>query len=113
MITERGVPISDAYIGLLRNGKRDNPTYTHLKGLAEFFGVNVSYFFDDAVAAKIDSELEFVAALRDHEIVQIALRSRDLTPESRRAVLNIIEQIRQLQGLPPAPGRTDLDQQAP
>ncbi|MEU6715812.1 helix-turn-helix domain-containing protein [Nonomuraea sp. NPDC046802] len=94
--------ITDAYIGLLRSGKRDNPTYNHLKGLAEFFGVSVNYFFDDEVAAKIDAELELVTAMRDNDVQQIALRSKDLTPQNRSAILTIIDQIRQMQGLPPA-----------
>ncbi|WP_235029907.1 helix-turn-helix domain-containing protein [Nonomuraea solani] len=94
--------ITDAYIGLLRSGKRSNPTYNHLKGLAEFFGVSVNYFFDDEVAAKIDAELELVVAMRDNDVMQIALRSKDLTPQNRSAILTIIDQIRQMQGLPPA-----------
>ncbi|MFI0418679.1 hypothetical protein [Spongiactinospora sp. 9N601] len=38
----------------------------------------------------------------DNDVFQIALRSRDLTPENRGAILTIIEQIRQMQGLPSA-----------
>ncbi|MEV0386490.1 helix-turn-helix domain-containing protein [Nonomuraea sp. NPDC050643] len=101
-ISATGGSITDAYIGLLRSGKRSNPTYNHLKGLAEFFGVSVNYFFDDEVAAKIDSELELVVAMRDNDVMQIALRSKDLTPQNRSAILTIIDQIRQMQGLPPA-----------
>ncbi|MFC4011360.1 XRE family transcriptional regulator [Nonomuraea purpurea] len=101
-ISANGGSITDAYIGLLRSGKRGNPTYNHLKGLAEFFGVSVNYFFDDEVAAKIDAELELVTAMRDNDVQQIALRSKDLTPQNRSAILTIIDQIRQMQGLPPA-----------
>ncbi|GAA5051454.1 transcriptional regulator with XRE-family HTH domain [Thermocatellispora tengchongensis] len=101
-IVAMGGSITDAYIGLLRSGKRSNPTYNHLKGLAEFFGVSVNYFFDDEIAAKIDSELELVVAMRDNDVLQIALRSKDLTPQNRSAILTIIDQIRQMQGLPPA-----------
>jgi transcriptional regulator with XRE-family HTH domain len=100
-IGAQGGSITDAYIGLLRSGKRSNPTYNHLKGLAEFFGISVNYFFDDEVAAKIDSELELVVAVRDNDVLQIALRSKDLTPQNRQAILTIIDQIRQMQGLPP------------
>jgi transcriptional regulator with XRE-family HTH domain len=106
-ITAEGESITDAYIGLLRQGKRNNPTYNHLKGLAQFFGVNVDYFFDDAIATKIDSELELLVAIRDSDVMQIALRSRDLTPQNRNAILTIIDQVRQLQGLPSDPDGTD------
>ena len=98
-ISQRGESISDAYIGMLRSGKRDNPTYSHLKGLADFFGVSVDYFFNDDIAKRIDADLELVAALRDNDVLKIALRSRELTAKSRRAVLNIIEQVRQIEGL--------------
>ncbi|WP_327586856.1 helix-turn-helix domain-containing protein [Nonomuraea sp. NBC_00507] len=101
-ISAKAESITDAYIGLLRSGKRANPTYHHLKGLAEFFGVSVNYFFDDEIAAKIDAELELVVAMRDNDVLQIALRSKDLTPKNRGAILTIIDQIRQMQGLPPA-----------
>ncbi len=100
-ISARSESITDAYIGLLRSGKRANPTYNHLKGLAEFFVVGVNYFFDDEAAAKIDAELELVVAIRDSDVLQIALRSKDLTPQNRTAILTIIDQIRQMQGLPP------------
>src|SRR2546423_11599508 len=65
-IQEQGGPtISGTYIWLLRKGQRDNPTKKHLEALAGFFGVPVSYFFDDEITSQLAAQLNLLAALRD------------------------------------------------
>ena len=99
-IEERGGPtISAAYIWQLRKGVRDNPTKRHLEALAEFFGVPPSYFFDEEAAHRVDAELELLAALRDHDVRQVALRASGLSSGSLAAIAAMIEQARQLEGL--------------
>jgi transcriptional regulator with XRE-family HTH domain len=99
-IEERGGPtISAAYIWQLRKGVRDNPTKRHLEALAEFFGVPPSYFFDEQAAHRVDAELELLAALRDHDVRQVALRASGLSSGSLAAIAAMIEQARQLEGL--------------
>jgi len=99
----RGGPtISATYLWQLRKGLRDNPTKRHLEALADFFGVPPAYFFDDAVTARIDAELGLLAALRDASVRQIALRAAGLSPESLGAIAEMVERVRQLEGLPDA-----------
>ncbi len=95
-----GPTISATYVWQLRKGIRDNPTKKHLEALAEFFGVSPSYFFDDEAAERIDAELDLLTAFRDATVRQIALRSVGLSTESLKTIANMVERVRQLEGLP-------------
>ncbi|MEP6462957.1 MAG: XRE family transcriptional regulator [Frankiaceae bacterium] len=101
-VTARGAPAtSENYIYLLRVGRRDNPGKKLLEALADFFGVDVSYFYSSSsTSQKADAELELIAALRDSSIRQLALRSVDLSKGNLRHLIGIVEQIRGLEGLP-------------
>jgi transcriptional regulator with XRE-family HTH domain len=102
-IRRRGGPtVSATYVWQLRKGLRDNPTKKHLEALADFFGVAPSYFFDDGAAARIDRELQLLAALRDAGVRRLALRARGLSPESLTTIASMIERVRQLEGVPEA-----------
>ncbi|GGM61091.1 XRE family transcriptional regulator [Longimycelium tulufanense] len=93
-IKARGGPtISAAYLWQLRKGLRDNPTKNHLEALAGFFGVPVAYFFDDEQARIVDEEIEFLQAMRDAEVRDVALRTMRLSPEARRSVAAIIAEL--------------------
>lgn len=99
-IRARGGPtVSATYIWQLRKGLRDNPTKKHLEALAGFFGVKPSYFFDEEEAERIDAELELLAALRDARVRHVALRASGLSPESLRAIAEMIGRVRELEGL--------------
>jgi ESX-1-secreted protein regulator len=98
-ISARGeVKISQSYIWQLRKSKKDNPTYKHLQALAGFFGVPVSYFFDDAVTDRVDQQLEKLRSeqVRLNEIagtsdVQLmAMRAGELSPQRRRLVMDLL-----------------------
>jgi transcriptional regulator with XRE-family HTH domain len=103
-IRARGGPtVSATYLWQLRRGLRDNPTKKHLEALAGFFGVSPAYFFDDAAADRIEEELGMLAALRDASVRQIALRATGLSSESLGAITEMIEHVRQLEGLPDPP----------
>jgi transcriptional regulator with XRE-family HTH domain len=106
-IRARGGPtISATYIWQLRKGLRDNPTKRHLEALAGFFGVPPAYFFDDEATARIDAELKLLAALRDNSVRQIALRASGLSPKSLDAIADMVDRVRELEGLP-QPGVTE------
>jgi transcriptional regulator with XRE-family HTH domain len=98
--TRGGPPISAAYLSLLRRGKRDNPTKEHIAALADFFGVSVTYFFDEPTAARFDAELDLLVSLRDPLVRRISVAARGLSPESLEAVLTIVEQARRVERLP-------------
>jgi transcriptional regulator with XRE-family HTH domain len=100
-IREKGGPtISATYLWQLRKGVRDNPTKRHLEALAGFFGVPPAYFFDDDQASRIDAELALLSAMRDAPVRQIALRANGLSAESLGAIAEMIDRVRQLEGLP-------------
>ena len=109
-----GPTISGTYVWQLRKGIRDNPTKKHLEALALFFGVEPSYFFDEAASAQIAAELELLAAMRDAEIRSVALRSAGLSPDSLGAIRGMIEHARRLEGLPDDdPGCSPADSSTP
>ncbi len=99
-IRERGGPtISGTYIYMLRKGQRDNPTKKHLEALATFFGVPPTYFFDEATAARVAAELDLLVALRDAPVREIALRATGLSPRSLATLREVVERVRELEGL--------------
>jgi len=102
-ITATGVSISGSYIWLLRKGQRDNPTLRHLEAVAKFFGVPPAYFFDEATAAGVDEELGLLVALRDAGVQNVALRASGLSPESLHSIAEMIQRVRELEGLPTDP----------
>jgi len=90
-IADRGGPGATAnYLYLLRTGRRDNPAKKLLEALASFFGTTEG----------LDEELRLVAALRDSSIRQLALRSVDLSKGNLTHIMGIVEQVRELEGLP-------------
>lgn len=93
---ETGLSMSTGYLWMLRTGARTNPTGSRLQALARFFNKPAAYFLDDS-ATDIDQEL--AAALRSEDIVMIALRSNGLSARSKQAVLNMIEQAREVERL--------------
>ena len=97
-ITEQGTPISHSYVWQLRKGIKDNPTKRHLEGLARFFGVPITYFFDDDTSA-IDAQLDLLTALRDNPAQQLALRAADLSPGGMAAIRAMVEHARSVEGL--------------
>ena len=95
-----GPTISATYLWQLRKGLRDNPTKRHLEALAGFFGVPPAYFFDDAEAERVDAELALLSALRDAPVRHIALRARGLSAKSLEAISDMVDRVRELEGLP-------------
>jgi transcriptional regulator with XRE-family HTH domain len=98
-----GPTISATYLWQLRKGLRDNPTKRHLEALAGFFGVPPAYFFDDAEAERIDAELALLTALRDAPVRQIALRANGLSAKSLETIAEMVDRVRELEGLPRPP----------
>lgn len=92
------VTISQSYIWQLRKSKKDNPTYKHLQALAGFFGVPVSYFFDDEVTDRVNQQLETLRAeqvrLKElagtHDVQLMAMRAGELSPHRRRLVMELL-----------------------
>jgi hypothetical protein len=62
--------------------------------------VPASYFLDDDTAAEIDAQLELLAAIRDAKVAELALRAQGLSSASLDTIADMIERVRQLEGLP-------------
>jgi transcriptional regulator with XRE-family HTH domain len=91
--------ISSTYIWQLRTGRRDNPTQRHLSALAAFFGVSPLYFFDPVEADRTTVPPELAVALGDDELRVLALRASGLSERALRAIREMIENARVVEGL--------------
>lgn len=104
-ITAKGVTISQSYIWQLRKSKKDNPTLKHLQALADFFGVPVSYFFDDEVTDRVNEQLEHLQAQQERlselaggsEAQMIAMRAGELSPARRQQVIDLLDVVYRLE----------------
>ncbi|PWW56956.1 helix-turn-helix domain-containing protein [Actinokineospora spheciospongiae] len=91
--TEQSVDISHSAISAWRRGTRDNPSFRHLSALARFFGVPLGYFSDDAESARVDEQLDLVAAWRDAQVRAIAMRAGELSEAGRAAILEMANRV--------------------
>ncbi len=82
--------LTRVYLWKLLSGRASNPGFHVIQALAEFFGVDPSYFFEsDETKAELAKENQE----RDAFLDQIALRSPDLDDDAKQAVLHMIESI--------------------
>lgn len=109
-ITAAGTKISSSYIWLLRTGRRNNPGHHHIEALAAYFQVPAAYFFDTALAETIETELDLIAALRQPSVRRLATHAVGLPPGVLDALLVMVDQARQAQGLPALEHRVGLDE---
>jgi transcriptional regulator with XRE-family HTH domain len=91
--------ISATYLWQLRTGRRDNPTYRHLLGIARFFGVSPRCFFPDEDASRGDLPSNVVLALSDDDVREVALRAAGLSDRSLRAIRDMVDAARAVEGL--------------
>jgi transcriptional regulator with XRE-family HTH domain len=79
--------LSRVYLWRLRTGKASRPSYRVVKALADFFGVDPTYFFPDDDLSTLDTPHSDLTQ-------QIALRSAGLDEDGQRTVLMMIEAIK-------------------
>lgn len=94
---EQGIDLTHSAISAWRRGTRDNPSFRHLSALAKFFGVPITYFSDDAESARIDEQLDLVAAWRDSQVRAIAMRAGELSEQGRAALLEMAIRVRDIE----------------
>jgi hypothetical protein len=97
---DQGIRISASYIWYLRTGQRDNPTFKHVAALAAFFGVPAGYFFDEETGRRVEAELAMMTAMQDAGVRSVALRAEGLSAASLEAIADVLDRVRQLEGLP-------------
>jgi hypothetical protein len=90
---------SSTYVWQLRTGRRDNPTQKHLSALGAFFGVSPMYFFQQGEADRDAVPPELIAALRNEEVRDMALRTVGFSDRALRAIRDMIENARAVEGL--------------
>jgi transcriptional regulator with XRE-family HTH domain len=96
-----GVSISPAYVWQLRTGMKTNPTVTHLRAIADFFGVSPSYLLDPDDNPAIDAQLSLLQAMRDCGVRDLALRASGLSAQGLSSLAVMVDHVRQLERLPP------------
>lgn len=81
--------ISASYIRELLAGTTDNPRLKHILGLADHFGVEPAYFFDEEVARRVDEQLDTRVAMERLGVNAVILRAAEQAPplEVRNRVL--------------------------
>ncbi len=94
-----GVQVSAQHLWLLRTGKRDNPSFRLLDGIARLFGVPLAYFSDPDVEARVSAELSTLAALHDSGVKALLTRAHGVSPQNMAHLGAILDQIRQMEGL--------------
>jgi transcriptional regulator with XRE-family HTH domain len=92
--------VSGTYLWLLRTGQRDNPTMKHLIAIARFFTVPPTYFFPDDALDENAVPAELMAALGDAQVRVMALRAAGLSERSLKAITDMIDSARSVEGLP-------------
>lgn len=96
-LSDRGVSVTAPYLSQLRSGKRTNPSARLLAGIADFFGVPLTYFFDDDEHKRVASQLENLAAARDARLSGVLARTHTLSDQSLSELTGIIEAVLRLQ----------------
>ncbi|MFD6465383.1 helix-turn-helix domain-containing protein [Streptomyces goshikiensis] len=93
-VVSRGGDISASSIQALRTGTVDDPTSTQLQALADFFGVPVPFFFDEAVASKVSDDLTLLNAFKEAGARKVALRAvAELDEDALTALVPVIEHL--------------------
>jgi transcriptional regulator with XRE-family HTH domain len=98
-LKRHGGIMSAPYLSQLRSGNRTNPSLATMKALADFFGIEVAYFTDDAYYAKLDEELTLLVAMRDEGVRRIAARTIGLSPEACQQLTVKIDELRRRENL--------------
>lgn len=98
-LERQNISVTPNHIRALRTGRRRNPSFRLLAGLADIFQVPLDYFVNDSVSAEIQESLKMVVAMRDTGVQQLMMRAHGVSPESLGPVLALLDQIRRIEGL--------------
>lgn len=89
-----GGSISPTYLMNLRDGKFSNPSMSKIKALSKFFGVPITYFYDEDGADKLRDDLknDFYKSLNSLSDEDIRRRiAETTTPRAQSLVINIVK----------------------
>jgi transcriptional regulator with XRE-family HTH domain len=106
-INDNGGKISSVYILKILNGERTGPGHEYLKTLAEFFGVSHTYFYEDDPAEVDGAALNAAIVLRNDNVQSMLVRAARLSPQSQKALSDIIDGLLRAEGKDPEQGELD------
>jgi len=104
-IAEHPGAMTAAHINQLVKGKQPNPRIHYVEALAFFFGVPVSYFFDDEVTDRVSAQLAALEAERQRRALNagredvrlMAMRAGELSDERRKQVMDLLDVVYKLE----------------
>lgn len=101
----REAAVDAEYLDRVRGGRELEPPWPLMQTLAKFFGVPITYFSDQEVAAQVNEDVALLAALRDDDVRRIVVRlvADDLPPEVLASVDSLIGRAQQLPAADPDP----------
>lgn len=102
-LAELGVSVTAQHLWHLRTGRRDNPSFRLLEGIARLFGVPIAYFSDEATEEQVTEQMATLAALRDSGVKSLLMRAQGVSPENVQHLGAILDQIRRMEGLDAKP----------
>ncbi len=98
-----GVTISAAYVGEMRRGITTDPRTSHVKALAQAFGVDPAFFVDSQITRRVQEQIDLLNELRQMKLQQVALRrvlrQQGLSDDSTRLIEQLVDRCRKLEGL--------------
>lgn len=111
---DQGVKIGASYLHAICTGKQDNPGVQQVEAIAKFFGVRKSFLFGDGDVDGVAEQLEHLRtaveakerlqdiddALSDPVVRIVALKARGLSADHLSLVASVLDQVRQIEGLP-------------
>jgi transcriptional regulator with XRE-family HTH domain len=94
-----GITMSAPYLSQLRSGNRTNPSVATMAALANFFRIKPAYFTDDEYYEKLDSELAWLATMRDDGVRRIATRTLGLSAQAQQNLVQRVDELRRAERL--------------
>ena len=85
--------------GSCARGRRDNPTHKHLFRAGRLLRRLPNYFFKQAEADRDAVPPELAAALKNNDVRDMALRAAGLSDRALRAIRDMVENARTVEGL--------------
>lgn len=84
-----GKGVGHTWVWKLRKGKLQEPGYLKLKALSLFFGVPITFFYEDDLTSEELTQLQ-QKTLAEKEVAIITRHARQMNSDSRQTLLQII-----------------------
>jgi transcriptional regulator with XRE-family HTH domain len=89
VIEGTGGILTRVYLWKLRTGRADNPGFQVIRALADFFGVEVSYFAEDEASDSVQE----TAPIDLRYLGEIQARAAQMDEKARKAILDLMDYI--------------------